>query len=500
MRFNDILKEIEEHTWWVEEAPCVVQTIIYELTCFVSMSRLLKQPFFSLSVMAMKGDYFWEVTPADERHKLYLYFFRQMKKNKSYISQLMELTDKKKVAYWAIFDKFKACKSNQELWKYYRKFMEKYRDWIEFNAAIECVDVFSSQYLEEAVRKELPELAREEVMELTRVMITPKELSFMEKERFELLEICNEHYDNVRKQQKTISLMQKLEQHSEKYYFVLSNFKTIRNLGAADFFEKCLEETQNTKQKLQDEANSLKNKISKLKKAELDAKSRYNMSSDLLLHFQLCEIFGTCIDKRKANMMKTNKAIMDMCSRIGAGFGITGDKVSRYTLNEIRVLILDGVKPTKELNRRKKEATVWVYSIDTNAKEGYNEQVFKGKDAEQILAKVLPKAEGEIKGHVASAPVNKIVGKVQIIFDTSMQEFEKGNILVTTMTRPDFVPLMRKAAAIVTDEGGLTCHAAIISRELGIPCIIGTRIATKALKDGDTIEMDLRKGVVRQVK
>lgn len=74
--------------------------------------------------------------------------------------------------------------------------------------------------------------------------------------------------------------------------------------------------------------------------------------------------------------------------------------------------------------------------------------------------------------------------------------FRQGDILVTRMTAPDWVPLMRKAAAIVTDEGGMTAHAAIVSRELGIPCIVGTREATKRIKDGERITVDATQGVV----
>ncbi len=74
-----------------------------------------------------------------------------------------------------------------------------------------------------------------------------------------------------------------------------------------------------------------------------------------------------------------------------------------------------------------------------------------------------------------------------------------GDILVTTMTRPDFMQLMRKAKAVVTDEGGIICHAAIVSRELGIPCIIGTKNATKILNTGDQIEMDLKTGIIKKI-
>jgi pyruvate,water dikinase len=72
----------------------------------------------------------------------------------------------------------------------------------------------------------------------------------------------------------------------------------------------------------------------------------------------------------------------------------------------------------------------------------------------------------------------------------------EGEVLVTHMTAPDWVPLMRRAAAIVTDSGGMTCHAAIVSRELGIPCVVGTAEATKALHDGEVVTVDAGAGTV----
>jgi phosphohistidine swiveling domain-containing protein len=105
----------------------------------------------------------------------------------------------------------------------------------------------------------------------------------------------------------------------------------------------------------------------------------------------------------------------------------------------------------------------------------------------------------ELKGEIGSR--GKVRGKVQIILSTKeFGKFKDGNILVAPMTRPEYVPLMRKAAAIITDEGGITCHAAIVSRELGIPCIIGTKVATKILKDGDLVEVDAEKGIVKILK
>lgn len=74
--------------------------------------------------------------------------------------------------------------------------------------------------------------------------------------------------------------------------------------------------------------------------------------------------------------------------------------------------------------------------------------------------------------------------------------FKRGDVLVAEMTSPDWVPLMKKASAIVTDGGGMTCHAAIVSREMGLPCIVGTRTATKVLKNGELVTVDGTHGVV----
>jgi pyruvate,water dikinase len=81
-----------------------------------------------------------------------------------------------------------------------------------------------------------------------------------------------------------------------------------------------------------------------------------------------------------------------------------------------------------------------------------------------------------------------------------LDSFKRGEVLVTAATNPAFVVAMKKASAIVTDEGGVTCHAAILSRELGIPCVIGTKMATQVLRDGDKLKIDATEGIVKKVK
>ncbi|MFW6283529.1 MAG: phosphoenolpyruvate synthase, partial [Minisyncoccales bacterium] len=92
---------------------------------------------------------------------------------------------------------------------------------------------------------------------------------------------------------------------------------------------------------------------------------------------------------------------------------------------------------------------------------------------------------------------NKIgTGKAKVIRDVkNIDRFEEGDVLVTEMTDPDWVPIMRKAAAIITNEGGKSCHAAIVARELGIPTIVGTENGTKKLRDGQMITVDCTQGL-----
>jgi phosphohistidine swiveling domain-containing protein len=105
----------------------------------------------------------------------------------------------------------------------------------------------------------------------------------------------------------------------------------------------------------------------------------------------------------------------------------------------------------------------------------------------------------EIYGTVASVGLAK--ARVYIVNTKEDMQKCRGNfIVVSVSTKPFLTPVMKKAKAIITDEGGLSCHAAILSRELNVPCIIGTKIATKVLKDGDMVEVDANQGIVKKLK
>ena len=153
-------------------------------------------------------------------------------------------------------------------------------------------------------------------------------------------------------------------------------------------------------------------------------------------------------------------------------------------------------KKEEILNRPK--GVLFLHSYDGSIKFEYEKFDDIKKKMEGTYLKSQKRDKESIIGQVAYK--GDIKGKVKIVLRPSeFNKFKRGDILVTSMTRPEFVPLMKIASAIITDEGGITCHAAIVSRELKIPCVIGTKIATQVLKDGDIIEVDANKGVVRIV-
>jgi phosphohistidine swiveling domain-containing protein len=105
----------------------------------------------------------------------------------------------------------------------------------------------------------------------------------------------------------------------------------------------------------------------------------------------------------------------------------------------------------------------------------------------------------ELKGQAAY--LGRARGIVRIVKNRKqLGNVKRGDILVSPMTTPDFISAMKRAAAFITDEGGIVCHAAIVAREMKKPCIVGTKIATQVLKDGDLVEVDAEKGVVKIIK
>jgi len=176
------------------------------------------------------------------------------------------------------------------------------------------------------------------------------------------------------------------------------------------------------------------------------------------------------------------------------------DKVNTPCLNDLEVanlgkngmLIEDLYKAPQDIE----------WALDADTEELYILQArpittLKGESKEMTTSKQPEELVTLVRGLPASPGINS--GKVRNIKDiTEIDRVQDGDILVTVMTNPDMVPAMRRAAAVVTDEGGRTCHAAIVSRELGIPCIVGAKNASEILKEGLEVTVDATRGVVYQ--
>lgn len=172
-------------------------------------------------------------------------------------------------------------------------------------------------------------------------------------------------------------------------------------------------------------------------------------------------------------------------------------KQLRWTLpGELEQIVAGRGPSADELNQRWKNSALvmssrgfrWIPRIELDAFD----QTIDDRHTE------LDYTVTELRGRPAVAGTARGIVK-RIESPADIPKMNQGDILISAMTIPEIVPAMRKAAAIVTDEGGLTCHAAIVSRELGIPCLIGTKIVTKIFHDGDLAEVNTAAGFIRKV-
>lgn len=175
---------------------------------------------------------------------------------------------------------------------------------------------------------------------------------------------------------------------------------------------------------------------------------------------------------------------------------VSNEDLKTYECSEIIELINSGAKVNKNIMAERENGYLRVL----NRKES---KTYAGQEAREKISELLNYRQKEIietkavAGTIASWPdksLTKIIGRAFVLttaFDaeSKLVDFKPGDILVATQTHPNLISIMKEAEAIITDEGGVTCHAAIVSRELKKPCVIGTRLATKIFKTGDLIEI-----------
>ncbi|MFA6553544.1 MAG: PEP-utilizing enzyme [Patescibacteria group bacterium] len=208
---------------------------------------------------------------------------------------------------------------------------------------------------------------------------------------------------------------------------------------------------------------------------------------ELLPHFEDARVYA-----EKVLYPALEDFLMAMARRIGKKVNLPAELVLCVTKDEIRRYFKIGKLPQKSV-LQKRDKLFAIYSD----KRRYWE--YDGKTAEQVI-RVLTEVKhtNELPGMTAYPGI--VRGRVRIVHDPKRaSNFKTGDILVSGMTRPEFLPLMKKAAAFVTDSGGILSHAAITARELKKPCVINTKNGTKVLKDGDMVEVDATKGVIKKI-
>ncbi len=253
-----------------------------------------------------------------------------------------------------------------------------------------------------------------------------------------------------------------------------------------------------SKEEMEDELISMKEKapinFNKVIRDKNELIKKLKLPENLVRKIKAIEFLTYWQDERKENILiaidYTDRLLEELSKRFK--FDI---RYLRYMVPE--EIILEKIRSKKFQNelKRRRDGCVYLYDIE-------NPQIVAGKEYENFLKQFKKEKLADVKELTGmTASVGTVIGPVKVCTDIkSLDKVEEGDILVASMTRPEYVPAMRKASAIITDEGGITCHAAIIARELGIPCIIGTKMATKVLKDNDLVEIKGNHGLIIVLK
>jgi phosphohistidine swiveling domain-containing protein len=283
-----------------------------------------------------------------------------------------------------------------------------------------------------------------------------------------------------------------------KKHFYKWSWIPFEYLGPAysiDHFLKHWHSLLKTRIKISQELKKLLAKPLKIKKERTKLYKKLNLNAENKNLFEIAAdiIFlkGYRKDRCFFGFYVNNFILKEIAKR----FNLSMEEVNLLTYEEIFDLLKKKRRISlRTINQRKGTTVIWGNSKKMGILTGEKANAFiqsKNIETDKIVS-----SSKELKGICASS--GKAMGRVKII--NSVQEIEKmnqGDILVAHTTFPSLVPAMKKAAAIVTEDGGITCHAAIVSRELNLPCVTGVKNATKTLKDNDKIEVLADQGLVK---
>ncbi len=400
--------------------------------------------------------------------------------------------------------------TDKELYRAYQKIRDAY---VIVNSLPYLADSFLSNekddWLVSMITEELKNKIKPNILpEMISKLTAATNNSFSKNEHIDLLNLAikvkeekplikfilkNDFKTSKKEIQKYPDIFSLLKNHTAKYYWVENSYFHANRLSEDYFLNKVIKILQNKSPLSRYDQNKLE--PAQNKKVKDLIYKKYQVTQKLKKVIALSERFSHWQDTRKSCVFLANDFLFRFYKEASRRTGISLREIF-YTIDpELKSIILNkGVDHQKLINRRK-NGCLFVHSP-----AGW--KLYEGNEYDMIDKKIfLEKSENiqEIRGVPASP--GKIIGKVRIILKPSqLNKIELGDILVANNTTPDFVPAMKKAAAIITEQGGITTHAAVVSRELKVPCIIGTKIATQVLHDGDLVEVDADQGIVKIIK
>lgn len=227
--------------------------------------------------------------------------------------------------------------------------------------------------------------------------------------------------------------------------------------------------------------------------------SKYRLPDNLVYLLEVSSELMFIKDFRKGTYQKSYVFMDRVMDELARRLSLSNKEIKYLILSEVKAALAGKFKEVQNIAKERTAKCCYV------AEQGKID-VYSGVNCAKMIKRLVPKAKAsmpivdkQFKGMVAYS--GKVTGIVKIVLvKGDIAKVNEGDILVSSATNPDLIVAMKRAAAFVTDFGGIISHAAIVSRELKKPCIVGTRIGTKVLKDGDRVEVDADKGVVTLLK
>lgn len=495
MLANALNRRIKQHDWWIEEAPCTHQAAEWAWHGFIESARHFDNRFLTLGLFFYSKDFVTEATPRKEKIEQFLFALGRYRKNRQYIirrrKRFVQLQRRMLRNGWPLLVRMAGLPRHQ-LAAAYRNFVSDYRTVAGYSAFIECADPYTEDVLPGKAEQLLPRYSTPVRQRIIATLAVSGSLSFLEKERISFLQSCLavRAGGNSNEQAKRLS---------RRYRWIRTHYAQATPKTTSDYQRELQQAVRHASTAaLHRELRGLLNKSARLRQERRRVIRKYRVPQELRTICSMLALFSAWVDTRKEGALQATYITYRLLEHLAPILRRPIFSLAYATYDELAAWIAsDAYALSDSTLRQRRKFSIYVTEP---AKPGYSKGTFiAGKPARQLHAALLKTLRGrKIQGTVAYAGKSALTGNVSRVMHSSADPFQPGTILVTSMTRPDFLPLMRKAKAIVTDEGGLTCHAAIIARELRIPCIIGTRVATRLLRSGDRVRMDLRSGIVER--